>query len=368
MALHGGVPVPANLEVLHYVGYDDDRGGIVSMIRALAIASPFRSVLGVNPGCTQHYAPPLELLELPRIDGETINLRTLARAWTVARRVQAWLREKDGRTFHGHSRAGLLVGLWLHWLGERRVVVSVHCYGRHRWFYRFAHDGLRHRLLWYSPAMKRHYGYNDPTWAGCMPNGVATQLPAAMHRGPAAGEVLRLGGAGALVRWKRWDLVLEALARLPDRTRIRFTHIGGALNTDESRACEKELHALTKKMGLTECVRWLGWQEGSAGLLKEVDAVVVPSDAEPFSMIALEAMFAGLPVIATRGGGPEDFIIDGENGWLVPQGDPAALAARLARCVDPAEWQRLRLEPEHLLKFSMTESLAPRWAGIYAAL
>ena len=75
-----------------------------------------------------------------------------------------------------------------------------------------------------------------------------------------------------------------------------------------------------------------------------------------------------MAVIATRGGGPEDFVIDGGNGWLVPQGDPAALATRLMRCLEPAEWQRLRLEPDHLLKFSMTESLAPRWAGIYSAL
>lgn len=354
--------------MLHYVGYDDDRGGLIAVVRALAAAGRFRSVLGVNPGCVQHSSPPLTAMELPRIQGETINLHSLLRARMVAQAVRVWLREKEARVFHGHSRAGLLVALWLHQLGEKRVVVSVHCYGRQRWFYRLAHRRFGSQLLWYSPAMKRHYGLKDASWSGCMPNGLNASLPAVMRRGPGAEVGLRLGGAGALVGWKRWDLVLEALARLPPETKVRLIHIGGALDTPESRACERDLRAQTEKLGLSHRVEWRGWQPSSARLLAEVDAVVVPSDGEPFSMIALEAMFAGVPVIATRGGGPEDFILEGVNGWLVPQGDAAALAARMEALMHPAAWSGLRVVPEHLRKFSMTETLAARWAEIYASL
>jgi glycosyltransferase involved in cell wall biosynthesis len=368
LVLHDQVAEPAHLEVLHYVGYDDDRGGILSMIRSLAVTGRFRSVLGVNPGFVQKTGRILPTMELSRVDGEKIGLRNFLRAWTVARCIRRWLNEGRARVYHGHSRAGLLVALWLQLMGERRVVVSVHCYGRQRWFYRLAHRWFGERLVWYSPAMKRHYGYDDPTWDGCMPNGVATPLPSSMHRGPGPDGVLRLGGAGAMVPWKRWDLILEALVRLPSSAKVEFTHVGGALNTPESQACEVSLRALTEKLGLQQRVRWQGWQPSSESLLKEVDAIVVPSDGEPFSMIALEAMFAGIPVIATKGGGPDDFIIEGENGWIVSRGDPIALAARMAQCLELRTWSTLRVLPDHLRKFSMIETLAARWGDRYTKL
>ena len=171
-----------------------------------------------------------------------------------------------------------------------------------------------------------------------------------------------------MVRWKRWDLVLVALAKLPAGAAVEFRHIGGPLDEPDSRACERELIGLTRRLGLDTRVRWLGRQPSSAALLEQVDTVVVPSDGEPFSMIALEALFAGVPVIATRGGGPEDFIVDGENGWLVPAGEAAALAERFQQCLDPAAWRSLRLRPEHLKRFSVPETLAARWLEIYAAL
>lgn len=356
------------MTILHYTGYDHDQGGIAAVIRNLAAAGRFRCVLGVSAGFVRRDGAGLDVLELPALAAEAISPANIWRARAVALAVQAWLRADAARVFHGHSRAGLLVALWLRWWGARRVVVSVHCYGRQRWFYRWAARRLAGRLYWLTPAMKRHYGCADQTWTGCMPDGLAAPLPATMRRGPAEGQVLRLGGAGALVSWKRWDLVLEALARMPVDGKIRFTHIGEKLATPESRACEQELRALTEKLGVADRVQWAGWQAGSADLLKEVDAIVVPSDGEPFSMIALEAMFAGVPVIATRGGGPEDFIIDGANGWLVPAGDAAALAQRFQQCLDPAAWRSLRLSPEHLRKFSASETLAVRWAEIYAAL
>lgn len=350
-------------EVLHYVGYHDDRGGIVSVIRALAAAGRFRCVLGVNRGFTWKGPATMDTVEFTPVAGETISLINAGRTRRVAREVQAWLAAAPGRVFHGHSRAGLLVALWLHRWGERRVVVSVHCYGRARWFYRWAHRVFGERLLWYTPAMKRHYGLDDRTWDGCMPNGVTVSTPEAPRRGTLVAARLRVGGAGALVKWKRWDLVLDALARIPEG--VRFTHIGGALDLSSSRRCEQELHEQTRRLALEDRVDWLGWQPSSEGLLGRIDVLVVPSDGEPFSMIALEALFAGVPVIATRGGGPEDFIIEGENGWLVPAGDAGALAARLTACLRSESWAGLRFSRDHLRQFSMTETLAAKWLEIY---
>lgn len=356
----------SRITVLHYTGSRRDDGGVHAVIRQLARVPRCDAVLGVAPDFVATKEPALPEWRGPDVADETIGLGNLWPTFRAAVSIRRWLRGKPRRVYHGHSRAGLLAALWLYLLGESRVLVSVHCYGRQRWFYRLAALVLGPRLVWLSPAMKRHYGLADRSWSGCMPNGLAAPLPANLRRGPDGG--LRLGGAGAMVGWKRWDLVLEALALLPASTKVRFVHIGGSLDTPESRACERDLRAQTEKLGLQDRVEWRGWQPSSAGLLGEVNAVVVPSDGEPFSMIALEALFAGVPVIATRGGGPEDFVLEGGNGWLVPQGDADALAARIASLQQPATWAGLQVRPEHLRQFSMNETLAERWSEIYARL
>ncbi len=356
------------MTILHYTGARWDGGGIHAVIRQLASARiRARMILGATQGFKQTGTPCLPVWRGPEVEAETIDLPNLWRTLQVAAGLHRWLRRGPQRVFHGHSRAGLLVALWLWLFGQRRVVATVHAYGRQRWFYRFASAVLGRQLVWLTPAMKKHYGVADATWAGCMPNGLTNAPVAEMRRWP-GGRPLRLGGAGMLVGWKRWDLVLKALAHVQADRAVEFRHIGGAVDTAESRACAVALRERTEDPRIAGRVSWLGWQDSSSALLTEVDAVVVPSDGEPFSMIALEAWFAGVPVIATRGGGPEDFIVDGENGWLVPRGDADALAAQFERCLDPATWRGLRMDAARLRQFSLDETLAPRWEEVYASV
>lgn len=82
-------------------------------------------------------------------------------------------------------------------------------------------------------------------------------------------------------------------------------------------------------------VHLLGFREDFAGLLKNLQAMVIPSLSEGFSRAALYAMAARLPVIGARTGGIPEAIAEGETGLLFPPGDTAALAAtmdRLAAC------------------------------------
>ena len=65
--------------------------------------------------------------------------------------------------------------------------------------------------------------------------------------------------------------------------------------------------------------------------------VVVPSFTEAAGMVPVEAMASGTPVIASRVGGLIDTVTDEENGWLVPPGDPVALAAVLDRVLGDDE-------------------------------
>lgn len=88
---------------------------------------------------------------------------------------------------------------------------------------------------------------------------------------------------------------------------------------------------LSAALGLERRTRFLG-EVGRAkldGLMRGCEALVLPSRHEAFGMAALEAMALGKPVIATRSGGPEDFVADGRNGLLVPPGDARKLAAAI---------------------------------------
>ena len=78
-----------------------------------------------------------------------------------------------------------------------------------------------------------------------------------------------------------------------------------------------------------ENVSFLGRVEDAAGLMEWFDVLALPSHEEPFGLAAAEALAAGTPVVASRCGGPEEFIVSGVNGELVPVGDPPALAAAL---------------------------------------
>ncbi|HPU96678.1 MAG TPA: glycosyltransferase family 4 protein [Candidatus Hydrogenedentes bacterium] len=86
-------------------------------------------------------------------------------------------------------------------------------------------------------------------------------------------------------------------------------------------------------------VRSLGWltKEETAEAYSSTHIVVVPSVwHEPFGLVAVEAMAAGKPVVASRSGGLADIIVDGETGLLVPPGDPRCLAEAIARLLsDP---------------------------------
>ena len=72
-----------------------------------------------------------------------------------------------------------------------------------------------------------------------------------------------------------------------------------------------------------------------------MDVFVLPSLAEGISNTILEAMATGLPVVATNVGGNSEILLDGITGFLVPRGNPGALAAAIRRYVDDPELCRI---------------------------
>ena len=84
--------------------------------------------------------------------------------------------------------------------------------------------------------------------------------------------------------------------------------------------------------GLESHFSLIGFRTDVANLLRSSDLFVLPSLAEGFSLSIVEALAAGLPVIATRVGGAAEIIQDGREGFLVPPADPEALAQAVS-CV-----------------------------------
>jgi alpha-maltose-1-phosphate synthase len=92
-------------------------------------------------------------------------------------------------------------------------------------------------------------------------------------------------------------------------------------------------------------VRWINAMLPVAEVVQlysHASVFVCPSIYEPFGLINLEAMACGTPVVASRVGGIPEVVVDGETGWLVPPGDPAALAEALrVALADPARARRM---------------------------
>jgi sugar transferase (PEP-CTERM/EpsH1 system associated) len=147
---------------------------------------------------------------------------------------------------------------------------------------------------------------------------------------------LVIGTVGALRPVKDHSMLLQAFARvLRDLPGARLVLVGNG----PSRA---DLEAEAARLGLGPAVQFTGWRSDASTLLPLMDVFALSSLSEGISLAVLEAMAAGLPVVATRVGGNPEIVEDGVNGLLVPASDPQAMAqALLGLARDPRRRQAL---------------------------
>jgi glycosyltransferase involved in cell wall biosynthesis len=104
----------------------------------------------------------------------------------------------------------------------------------------------------------------------------------------------------------------------------------------------EELQQLAHALGLAGRIHFLGWRHDLEAILGDLDVVICSSRNEGTPVSLIEAMAAGVPVVSTDMGGVGDVVSHGETGWLVPAGDPAALAQGIERLLeDPVLRRRL---------------------------
>ncbi len=137
--------------------------------------------------------------------------------------------------------------------------------------------------------------------------------------------------AGRLVKMKGHCYLIAAAARLVEK----FPDLAVVIFGDGG--LRQELDALARRLGVEGNVRFAGHRADGRLLLDAADVFALPSRSEGMPLAAIEAMEAGLPVVATRVVGSTEVVADDLTGTLVPTEDPVALAAALERLLlDPA--------------------------------
>ncbi|CND60061.1 mannosyltransferase [Mycobacterium tuberculosis] len=159
-----------------------------------------------------------------------------------------------------------------------------------------------------------------------------------------------VGSVGRLTFQKGPEIFAKAVARLPDD--VFGLWVGGGPMADE-------LERLTARLGIAERMRWLGHRDDVADVLPAFDVMAMASRWEGLPCVLVEAIGAGIPLVATAVPSNQDLVLAGETGMLVRPEDPEGLAAAVSALLDdPAAAARMAgrararvgawFSPEHL--------------------
>ena len=183
--------------------------------------------------------------------------------------------------------------------------------------------------------------------------------PRSRRRPQSSGKRFVVGTAASLEYPKGVDVLLAAVRELGEDVSLEIFGDGSWRARLERESGEYGLSA-----------RFHGHVEGLPQRLRDLDVFVLPSRAENFPVAALEAMAAGLAVVATRVGGVPELVVDGETGILVEPDDPAAMSAAIARLAgDPGSRAALGAEGRRRVEalFS-SDRMAERMRALYESL
>lgn len=179
-------------------------------------------------------------------------------------------------------------------------------------------------------------------------NGVECGRTASPDRRAAPSNVVTQGtkpsvvfaNVGQFVPWKKQALFLAAAARVASE----MPHAGFWLVGDDlfrrNAEYKSRLIDCAAELGITEAVKFLGWRDRMEDVWKGVDCLVHAANAEPFGRVIIEAMVAGVPVVAVDSGGPGEIIQDGATGILVAPDDAEALSGAMLRLARDSQLAR----------------------------
>ena len=163
-------------------------------------------------------------------------------------------------------------------------------------------------------------------------NGADTVESNGTNRSNAA--IVTLGIVGQVSEWKGHDDLVEALRILKGRKVFPQCIIFGE---GDPKYIERLKQKITR-YGMNQQISWMGYVPDKKNIFWKMDICVVPSRCqEAFGMVASEAAFFGIPVIATRCGGIPEIIRDRQTGYLVDPQSPRQIAERLEQMIKESD-------------------------------
>jgi glycosyltransferase involved in cell wall biosynthesis len=176
-------------------------------------------------------------------------------------------------------------------------------------------------------------------------------------------DTVVIGTVARLVQRKGIDVLLRAFSIVSHSHRVHLVVVGdGPLG--------EELRALAHELKIEDSVSWLGFQADPVKWLQAMDVFALSSRLEGSPNAVLEAMAAGLPIVATTIGGVVDLLEEGRTGFLIPPDDPDALAVALDRLLRSASLRAdlgYRARKRAVEVFSLSGNIS-RLMDLYLAL
>lgn len=169
-----------------------------------------------------------------------------------------------------------------------------------------------------------------------------------------------LGVVSRLDPAKGVDILIRALPALEN---VTLTIIGDG-------AERAALETLAEELGVAGRICWAGYRPDVYSLLPAFDVFVQPSRFEGLPTTVMEAMAAGLPVVATAVGGTPEVVEDGKTGLLVPPADPIALAQAITRLLEDTDLRSAlgRAGYERVVKLFSVEQMVRQTEALYEEL
>ncbi len=134
------------------------------------------------------------------------------------------------------------------------------------------------------------------------------------------------------------ETLVRACAQLPSvlKNQCQIYFVGGSRQGGVDTEEQQRIRGLVNELGLNAIATFTGAidQTDIPAYYAAADMCVIPSYYEPFGLVAIEAMAAGTPVIASKVGGLKETVLDGLTGLLVPIRDPEALAEAIAKLLE----------------------------------
>ena len=185
---------------------------------------------------------------------------------------------------------------------------------------------------------------------------------------PPGDEVQRVVMLGRLSPWKGQDLFLRAFAAAFEGSSAEAYVVGGPLFGEDD--YEKELTLEAEELGIADRVHFIGHVSDPWEWLVDADVLAHCSRIpEPFGRVVVQGLWARCAVVATRPGGPQEVITDGEDGLLVPCDDEPAMTEALRRLRTDAALRRRLAEGGRATALRYDAAvIAPQLGGWLTAL